>query len=541
MPSSPNGPCSSGNTTSTSPSSRGGWPGSSTVSDRRGRPRAAQHVGAVPRRPRGACPREPPAAPGRRPRGPTGRPGRSRSARRRSVSRSIAAQDARGGRAARPRARSERPPKTTATRGFRGARAARASVAHRGARPYRVAVASYAGRPVASGRRRAARTTTVSRPRPRDPGGGRGPAARRGPARRSTPRWCSTSTYVPPPRRDSGTAATATRPGTRFEEALGALEGGDAPGLRLRDGRRRARCRWCPHGGARRRAAARLQRHLAPGCAELRGARAAARCARSTSPTRDAVVAALRRRRRCSGSRRRPTRCSRSPTCPRSSPRPRDAGALSRRATTRSPPRSCSGRSTLGADVVVHSVTKYLAGHSDVVLGRRRRPARRPALRDRLHRHRTCTAPSPGPARGVARAARPAHPRAARRAGQANAAELARRLAEHPAVARVRYPCCRTTPGTSGAAGRCAASARSSVELPAGRTAADAVAATTRLWVHATSLGGVESTHGAAAPARRRSRRRCPEDLLRLSVGIEDVEDLWADLSAPPPRRRCPL
>ena len=72
-----------------------------------------------------------------------------------------------------------------------------------------------------------------------------------------------------------------------------------------------------------------------------------------------------------------------------------------------------------------------------------------------------------------------------------------------------------------------------SLELQGGADAAEAVADATRLWVHATSLGGVEST----LERRRRWPEESPEvpdGLLRLSVGIEDVEDLWADLV------RCP-
>jgi cystathionine gamma-synthase len=97
----------------------------------------------------------------------------------------------------------------------------------------------------------------------------------------------------------------------------------------------------------------------------------------------------------------------------------------------------------------------------------------------------------------------------------ANAAELARRLAAHPAVAEVRYP----------GFGAMVAF------LPAGGVpAADAVSAGTKVWVHTTSLGGVEST----LERRRRwahEPSEVPDELVRLSVGIEDVEDLWADLS----------
>src|SRR5512133_3262669 len=91
-----------------------------------------------------------------------------------------------------------------------------------------------------------------------------------------------------------------------------------------------------------------------------------------------------------------------------------------------------------GADVVVHSVTKYLAGHSDVLLGAA--VTRDPALREALHRHRTTRGAVPGPAEAwlALRGLRTLHLRV-ERAG-ANAAELARRLATHTAVTEVRYP-----------------------------------------------------------------------------------------------------
>ena len=95
----------------------------------------------------------------------------------------------------------------------------------------------------------------------------------------------------------------------------------------------------------------------------------------------------------------------------------------------------------------------------------------------------------------------------------ANAAALAERLAEHSAVTRVRYP---------------GFGAMVSIEL-ADAASADKLVSSTSLWVHATSLGGVESTferrrRWAAEPAT------IPESLVRLSVGIEEIEDLWRDL-----------
>jgi cystathionine gamma-synthase len=167
-----------------------------------------------------------------------------------------------------------------------------------------------------------------------------------------------------------------------------------------------------------------------------------------------------------------------------------------------------------GADVVVHSVTKYLSGHSDVVLGAA--VTRDDALLAALHRHRTLHGAVPGPMEAylALRGLRTLHLRVA--AAGANAAELVRRLAGHPAVERVRHP---------------GFGAIVSIEVAGGPDAAEQVAASVRLWVHATSLGGVEST----LERRRRHPTEpvgVPDNLLRLSVGVEDVEDLWHDLSS---------
>ncbi|MBT9254320.1 aminotransferase class I/II-fold pyridoxal phosphate-dependent enzyme [Phycicoccus sp. MAQZ13P-2] len=171
-----------------------------------------------------------------------------------------------------------------------------------------------------------------------------------------------------------------------------------------------------------------------------------------------------------------------------------------------------------GADVVVHSVTKYLAGHSDVLLGAvvtAPTEAGR-ALHDRLHRYRRLRGAIAGPMESwlALRGMRTLHLRL-ERAG-ASAVELARRLEGHPAVTRVRYP---------------GFGAIVSIEVVGGAEGAERVSAATRLWVHATSLGGVESL------LERRKRQpdeplKVPDELLRLSVGVEDVDDLWRDLAA---------
>jgi cystathionine gamma-synthase len=170
-----------------------------------------------------------------------------------------------------------------------------------------------------------------------------------------------------------------------------------------------------------------------------------------------------------------------------------------------------------GADLVVHSVTKYLAGHSDVLLGAvvtARTDAGR-ALHERLTTHRTLHGGIAGPMEVwlALRGLRTLHLRVER--SQENARELASRLAAHPAVERVRHP------GWGGIV---------SIEVAGGPEAAERVCAATRVWVHSTSLGGVESQleRRRAIPSEPAS---VPDNLVRLSVGIEDVDDLWRDLA----------
>jgi len=166
----------------------------------------------------------------------------------------------------------------------------------------------------------------------------------------------------------------------------------------------------------------------------------------------------------------------------------------------------------LGADVSLHSATKYLAGHSDVQMGAI--VTSDDELHGVLKGRRDVQGNGPGPFEAwlALRGLRTLHVRLER--AQSNAAELARRLGDHPALVETRYP------GLGGMV---------SIVLPSA-AAADLLVRSTALWVHATSLGGVESTF----ERRRRWRTEpatIPEGLVRLSVGIEDVEDLWADLS----------
>nr|WP_297427675.1 aminotransferase class I/II-fold pyridoxal phosphate-dependent enzyme [uncultured Actinotalea sp.] len=184
----------------------------------------------------------------------------------------------------------------------------------------------------------------------------------------------------------------------------------------------------------------------------------------------------------------------------------------------------------VGAHVVLHSVTKYLAGHSDVVLGALATDDE--ALRARLAAYRTTHGAIAGPWE-VWLALRGLRTLALRVAqSQRTAAELAARLAAHPGVAEVRHPSLPNDPGHERAT-RLLRGYGSilGVRPHGGAAAADAVVDAVRLWVPATSLGGVESS----LERRRRFATESvtvPEDLLRLSVGIEDVEDLWSDLSA---------
>ncbi|MEX5236526.1 PLP-dependent aspartate aminotransferase family protein [Kocuria arenosa] len=181
-----------------------------------------------------------------------------------------------------------------------------------------------------------------------------------------------------------------------------------------------------------------------------------------------------------------------------------------------------------GADIVVHSVTKYLAGHSDVVLGAA--VTSDPALRARLKGHRSLHGAIPGPFEAwlALRGMRTLAVRVERSA--TTAGELARRLQRHPAVLEVRYPGLPGDPGHERAAAQMDGFGAIVAIVPAGGVdAVEAAVDTLRVWTPATSLGGVESL----IERRRRHHEEphsVPETLLRLSVGIENVEDLWEDL-----------
>jgi cystathionine gamma-synthase len=179
-----------------------------------------------------------------------------------------------------------------------------------------------------------------------------------------------------------------------------------------------------------------------------------------------------------------------------------------------------------GATAVVHSATKYLGGHSDLLLGAV--ISADSNLRDKLVGHRTLAGAVPGVMEAylTLRGLRTLPVRLARQQG--TAAMLAQRLSQHPSVARVRYPGLVTDPHHERARAQMAGfGAMVSFEVADGASA-DRVIGSLRLIVGGTSLGGVETT------IDRRNRwageESVPPGLLRLSVGLEHPDDLWADL-----------
>lgn len=184
----------------------------------------------------------------------------------------------------------------------------------------------------------------------------------------------------------------------------------------------------------------------------------------------------------------------------------------------------------LGADLVMHSATKYLNGHSDLCAG---------ALVtrtvdsewSRLRSVRACLGGIIGSLEAwlLLRGMRTLFPRVRQQA--ATALDLARRLAAHPRVASVLYPGLPDFPGHAIASRQMAGGfgGMLSIRLRSGREAALAVAAGVSLWQRATSLGGTESLieHRASIEGPKSA---VPDDLLRLSVGLENADDLYADL-----------
>ena len=162
-----------------------------------------------------------------------------------------------------------------------------------------------------------------------------------------------------------------------------------------------------------------------------------------------------------------------------------------------------------GADFVLHSATKYLAGHDDTLLGAVVCRDEAAAEELRTFRSRTGIVAAPDPAWLLLRGLRTLELRVRRQTE--TAALLAERLRGHPAVETVRYP------GLGGVI---------SFDVADADTARRVETATTVI-VNATSLGGVTSL---IESRRRWEGERVPPGLLRLSVGLEDLDVLWADL-----------
>jgi cystathionine beta-lyase/cystathionine gamma-synthase len=175
-----------------------------------------------------------------------------------------------------------------------------------------------------------------------------------------------------------------------------------------------------------------------------------------------------------------------------------------------------------GADFVLHSATKILAGHHDAMLGVV--TCARAEDHARLHAFRTTSGivAAPDPAWLMLRGMKTLALRVERQS--ATALELARRLAGHPDVERVRYPGL----GDPIAARYLEAFGPLLSFDVADAAAAERVERTLALIENATSLGGVASTLEARA---RWEPERVPPGLLRLSIGLEDADDLWADLA----------
>ena len=183
----------------------------------------------------------------------------------------------------------------------------------------------------------------------------------------------------------------------------------------------------------------------------------------------------------------------------------------------------------VGADVVVHSATKFIAGHSDVILGLT--VTKDPELRKTLHARRSLRGGIPGQFEAwlTLRGLRTLALRLDR--SEESAGILARRLLDHKDIARVRYPGLPSDPNHQRAKDQLSGfGAIISIELEGGPQRADRFVEALELIVPATSLGGVESL------AERRRRHpsepdRVPESLVRLSIGIEDVDDVWEDIT----------
>ena len=191
---------------------------------------------------------------------------------------------------------------------------------------------------------------------------------------------------------------------------------------------------------------------------------------------------------------------------------------------------------SLGADFVLHSITKYINGHSDVVGGIV--VTKQPELAQSIRFLQNAVGAVPGPwdtwltLRGIKTLA------IRMERHQSNAQKIVEWLCEHPEVSKVHYPLLKSDPGYAVASKQMTGfGGMISFVLKADLARAEKFCASTKLFTLAESLGGVESlielpasmTH-ASIPADQRQERGIVDGLIRLSVGIEHVEDLINDL-----------
>jgi len=184
----------------------------------------------------------------------------------------------------------------------------------------------------------------------------------------------------------------------------------------------------------------------------------------------------------------------------------------------------------LGADIVMHSATKYLNGHSDLIAGALvTRAVDETWDRLKLHRLQQGAVLGSFEAWLLQRGMRTLFPRV--RAASASAQAIAERLEGHPRVAEVLYPGLKSFAGHAVAAKQMQGGfgGMLSVRVHGGFDAARRFAANVKIWKRATSLGGVESLIEHRQPVEGPSSPT-PPDLLRLSTGIEDTRDLIDDL-----------
>ena len=188
---------------------------------------------------------------------------------------------------------------------------------------------------------------------------------------------------------------------------------------------------------------------------------------------------------------------------------------------------------TLGADIVLHSTTKYIGGHSDVVGGALVTNSKELDAKFAFLQNGAGAVPGPFDAYLTMRGLKTLELRMHRHCD--NAAQVAAFLAGHPAVSQVLYPGLATHPGHAVAARQMRGfGGMVSVRMNGGADAARKLCSRTEIFILAESLGGVESliehpgamTHASTAG----SQLEVPDDLVRLSVGIEDPVDLLADL-----------